>query len=71
MLAPLSMTNAKYQQWKRSSIPYVERLVDDLDYNKFSETRLMPSFSVEVCIHMVILKCDAYVRVQLVLLPAV
>ena len=49
MLALLSMTNDEYQLW-RSSIPYAEWLVDDLDYAKFSEIHLMPSLSAEVCI---------------------
>ena len=64
---------------------YVERLVEDLDYEEFSETHLMPSLSVKVCIlsfslsfllpciflHMVINNCDDYVRVRLVLLPSI
>ena len=59
--------------------------MDDLDYVEFSETRLLPSFSTEVCIvsfslsfifshiflHMVILNCDDYVKVRLVLLVVV
>ena len=78
------MTDVEYQL-QRSDIPYAERLVDDLDYDEFSETCLMPSLLAKVCIlsfslsflfsciflHMVKLKCDAYVRVRLVLLPAV
>ena len=73
------MTNPEYQLW-RSGIPDADRLVDDIDYAEFSETRLMPSLSAEVCIpsfslsflfsciflHMVTLKCDTYVRVRLV-----
>ena len=49
MLALLSMTDAEYLMW-RSGIPYVERLTGDLDYGKFSETCLMPSFPIGVCI---------------------
>ena len=59
--------------------------MDDLDYVEFSETRLMLSFSAEVCIlsfsisflfshtflHMVILNCNDYVRVRLVMLSTV
>ena len=62
-----------------------QQLMDDLDYVEFSETRLLPSFSTEVCIvsfslsfifshiflHMVILNCDDYVKVRLVLLVVV
>jgi len=48
MLAPLSMTDAEYQSW-RNDIPYAKRLVDDLDYDEFSETRLMPFLIAEVC----------------------
>ena len=49
MLALLSMTDAEYLMW-RSGIPYVERLTGDLDYGEFSETCLMPSFPIGVCI---------------------
>ena len=42
MLALLSMTNAKFQLW-RNGIPYAGQLMDDLDYDEFSETHLMPS----------------------------
>ena len=79
MFAPLSIIDVEYQLW-RSGIPYADRLVDDINYTEFSKTRLMPSLSAEVCIlsfslsflfsciflHMVILKCDTYVRVRLV-----
>ena len=78
------MTDTEYQLW-RSDIPYAEQLVDDLDYDEFYETHLMPSLSTEVCIlsfslsflfsciflHMVIVNCDDYVRVQLALLLVV
>ena len=81
MLAPLSMTDAEYQLW-RSIIPYTEQLMDDLDYDEFSETCLMPSISAEVlilslslsflffCIFL-ILNYDDWVKVRLVLLLAV
>ena len=45
----LSMTNAKFQLW-RNSIPYARQLMDDLAYDEFSETHLMPSLIQEVCI---------------------
>ena len=81
MLAPLSMTDAEYQLW-RSIIPYTEQFMDDLDYDEFSETCLMPSISAEVlilslslsflffCIFL-ILNYDDWVKVRLVLLLAV
>ena len=47
MLAPLFMTDAKYQLWK-NDIPYARRLVDDLDYDEFNETRLIPFLVAEV-----------------------
>lgn len=49
ILAMLSMTDAEYQLW-RNGIPYAERLVGDLDYEEFSEARLMPFFAIGVCI---------------------
>ena len=49
MLAPLSMTDAEYQLW-RSSIPYADQLMDDLDHAEFSKNHLMPSLSAGVCI---------------------
>ena len=49
MLTPLSMTDAEYQLW-RNGIPYSKWLIGDLDYEEFSETRLMPSFPIRVCI---------------------
>ena len=47
MLAPRSMTDAEYNSW-RSSIPYAEWLLDGLDYEEFSITRLIPSLTVQV-----------------------
>ena len=49
MLAPLFMTDVEYQL-QRSGIPYAERFVDEMDYNEFNETCLMPSLIAEVCI---------------------
>ena len=43
------MTDAKYQLW-RNGIPYAGRLVGDLNYDKFSETHLMPSLIAKKCI---------------------
>ena len=48
MLAPLSITDVEYQLW-RNGIPYVERLMDEMDYDEFSKTHVMPSLSTEVC----------------------
>ena len=49
MLAPLSMTDAKYIQWG-SGIPSTDRVIDELDYKEFSGTRLMPSLIVPICV---------------------
>jgi len=49
MLAPLSMTDAEYQLWW-AGIPYVECLMDDIEYEDFSETHLMCALIQEVCI---------------------
>ena len=40
MLALLFIMNAEYHLWK-ASIPYIEHLTDDMEYDEFSETRLM------------------------------
>ena len=47
ILAPRSMTDAEYNSW-RSGIPYAKRLLNGLDYEEFSITCLMPSFTVQV-----------------------
>ena len=39
---------AEYQLW-RNNIPYAEWLVDEMGYDEFNETRLMPSLILEVC----------------------
>ena len=39
----------EYQLW-RAGIPYAEHLTDDMEYYKFSETRLIPTLIQEVCI---------------------
>ena len=49
MLAPHSMTNAEYNLW-RPGIPFTNRVTDELDYDEFSGTLLMPSFIVPVCV---------------------
>ena len=49
MLSPLSMTNAEYQLW-RSGIPYTQRVLDELDYEEFNDTRLMTSLTLAVCV---------------------
>ena len=49
MLALLSISDAEYHLWRRR-IPYVKRLTDDMEYDEFSETHLMPSLIHEVCI---------------------
>ena len=47
MLAPRSMTITKYDLWG-PDIPYTEQVMDELDYDEFSETCLMPSLTVVV-----------------------
>ena len=49
MLALLSMTNAKYPLW-RNGIPYTQWVSDELDYEEFNDTRLMPSLSPAICV---------------------
>ena len=48
VLTLLSMTDAEYQLW-RVSIPYAKHLINDMEYDEFSETRLMPTLIQEVC----------------------
>ena len=47
MLAPNSMTDAKYNSWG-SEVSYAKRLLKGLDYEEFNITHLMPSLSVQV-----------------------
>ena len=47
MLTLRSMTDAEYNLWW-SGIPYDKRLFDGLDYEEFSITRLMLSYTVHV-----------------------
>ena len=49
MLALLSMTNVKYHLW-RSGIPYTQWVSNELDYEEFNNTRLMPSFTPAICV---------------------
>ena len=48
MLAPRSMTDMEYIQW-RLGIPFTDQVMDESDYEEFSRTRLMPSFTILVC----------------------
>ena len=48
MLAPLSMTNVEYALWS-PGVAYVNRLREELDYEDFNRTCLMPSLTIEVC----------------------
>ena len=41
MLTPRSMMNVEYDQWGLG-IPFTNRVTNELDYDKFSGTRLMP-----------------------------
>ena len=47
MLAPYSMTDAKYNSWG-SGVPYTGQLLEGLDYERFNITRLMPSLTAQV-----------------------
>ena len=49
MLAPRSMTNAKYDLWG-SGIPFTDRVTNELDYDEFGRTRLTPSLTVSICV---------------------
>ena len=49
MLASLSIIDGMYHLW-RVSIPYGKLLMDDVEYDKFSETHLMSALIQEVCI---------------------
>lgn len=42
------MSDAEYQLW-RGGIAYAERLLDDQNYDEFSESHLMFPFPIEVC----------------------
>ena len=47
MLAPHSMTDAKYNSWG-SGTSYVEWLLEGLDYDEFNITHLIPSLTIQV-----------------------
>ena len=49
MLAPCSMTNAEYDLWGLG-IPFTERVIVELDYDKFNGTHLRPSLIALVCV---------------------
>ena len=49
MLAPHSITNMEYDLWG-PGIPFTNRVTNELDYDKFSGTRLMPSLIAMVCV---------------------
>ena len=48
MVALLSMFDVVYQLWK-GGIAYAQRLSGDMDYDRFSEDRLMSPFPIGVC----------------------
>ena len=50
MLAPCSMMDAKYDLW-RPGVPFTNWVMDELDYDEFSGTCLMPSLTIPVCVH--------------------
>ena len=47
MLASLSMTDAEYALWSLG-VAYVNQLKEELDYDEFNRTRLMPFLTIEV-----------------------
>ena len=47
ILTPLSMTDAKYQLW-RSGILYTQQVSEEMDYDEFNNTCLMPSLTPTV-----------------------
>ena len=47
MLTPHSMTDAECNSWG-SGVSYAERLLEELDYEEFNITRLMPSLTFQV-----------------------
>ena len=47
ILAPYSMIDVEYNSWG-SGVPYVEWLLEGLDYEKFNITHLMPSHTTQV-----------------------
>ena len=49
MLTLMSMTDIEYQLW-RNGIPYTQRVSDELDYEEFNDTCLMPSFTPAVSV---------------------
>ena len=49
MLAPLSMMDAEYRL-QRSGIPYTQQVTDELDYEEFNNTHLMPYLPLAVCV---------------------
>lgn len=54
MFTPLSMTNAEYQLW-RNGIPYTQWVSDELDYDKFNNTQLMPSLTLAVHVSLLLI----------------
>ena len=49
MLALHFITNMEYDLWG-PGIPFTDRVTNELDYDKFSGTHLMPSFIAMVCV---------------------
>ena len=47
MLAPRSMMDAEYSQW-RPSIPFTDQVIDESNYEEFNGTHLMPSLIVPI-----------------------
>lgn len=80
MLSLLSMINAEYYLW-RNNIPYAMQVTDELDYDEFNDTHLMPSFTTAIYVlpfliyfhfsfallYMMIFERNTYVRLALLL----
>ena len=48
MLTLLSMTDTKYAMWS-PGVAYINQFREELDYEEFNYTCLMPSLTVKVC----------------------
>ena len=60
MLAPRSTTTVEYDLWG-PEIAFIEQATDELDYDDFSGTRLMPSLITVVCVLAFLLSLESIV----------
>lgn len=49
MIAPRSMMDVEYDLWG-SNVPFTNQAMNELDYNKFNGSCLMPSLIIPVCV---------------------